>query len=182
MMKQLFKKIGGMVLAASFIFGSQIAFSGTANAAPLGVKTAGLTDTVGKVVKKRGPQGMHCGGRFSTEYNYDAVGNVKCYVHNSELACKNGYAFEQASAGRSFRRSGEAFEAAYRCVDSPASLGTAAAEESRKRSCRRGFRKADARPDGSYSCVAETLDCPKGFEPVKGDVYPAGFAYFCHRG
>lgn len=178
-MKQTLKKMGRVALAASFIFGSGLAFTSSANAAPLGVKTAGLTDTVGKVVKKRGPQGMHCGGRFSTEYNYDAVGNVKCYVHNSELACKNGYAFEQASSGRSFKRDGDAFKAAYRCVGNSASVSTAS--DSGKKSCRRGFRKTDAAPDGSYNCVAKTLDCPKGFEPVKGDVYPAGFAYFCHR-
>lgn len=148
--------------------------------------TAGLTDTVGGILtgkkKDRGPKGVHCGSRFVTEYNYDAEGNVKCYVHNSDLSCKNGYGFAQGSNDRTLDSDANSRQAGYKCVNHGAMGMPIMASSKKKRSCRRGFDRTRATADGSYTCESRTLDCPKGYNFVKGDVYPSGFAYFCHKG
>ncbi len=185
-MKQSAKTLSIRLLAAVAIaLGALIAFPpAPAQAQQL---TAGLTDTVGSVLKgkkkDRGPKGVHCGSRFVTEYNYDADGNVKCYVHNSELSCRNGYSFSQTDGDRGFNGEGKARRADYQCVDhSVLGLPVLDASTNKKRSCRRGFDRVGSANDPSYTCESRTLECPTGFKYVKGDVYPSGFAYFCHKG
>ncbi|MGB0920375.1 MAG: hypothetical protein ACPG06_03155 [Alphaproteobacteria bacterium] len=181
-MKHSSKKLVAFTFTALFAVAS---IAPLTPATAQGLTTAGLTDTVGSVLKgkKKGPKGVHCGSRFVTEYNYDAAGNVKCYVHNSELSCKNGFGFAQGSADRKMDGDGNARQAGYRCVDHGAlGLPMLETEGKKKRSCRRGFDRTKPDADGSYMCESRALNCPKGYQYVKGDVYPSGFAYFCHKG